>query len=53
MHSDPCSDAVGRNEDREVVTGTREPDDLVAQHVRPEGGGTIHIVGTQDDRPEA
>jgi hypothetical protein len=37
MHSDPCSDAVGRNKDR-VVTGAREPDDFVAQHVSPEGG---------------
>jgi hypothetical protein len=53
MHSDACSDAVGRNQDREVVTGAREPDEFVAQHVGPEGGGTIHVVSTQDDRPEA
>ena len=53
MHGDACSDTVGRNQDREVVTGTREPDDFVAQHVSPEGGGTIHVVRTQDDRPEA
>ena len=53
MHSDPCSDAVGRNQDREVVTGAREPDDFIAQHVGPEAGGTIGVVGTQDDRPEA
>ena len=43
MHGDVCSDTVGRNQDREVVTGTREPDDFVAQHVSPEGGGTIHV----------
>ena len=53
MHSDPCSDAVGRNQDREVVTGAREPDYFVAQHASPEGGGTIRVVSTQDDRPEA
>jgi hypothetical protein len=53
MHSDPCSDAVGRDQDREPVAGTRESDDLVPEHVGPEGGSTIDIVGTQDNRPEA
>jgi hypothetical protein len=53
MHSDPCSDAVGRNQDRELVIGIGEPDDFVAERVSPERGTTIDIVGTQDDRPEA
>jgi hypothetical protein len=53
MHSDACSDTIGRNQDRETVTGARKPDDVVAQHVGPEGGSTIHVVSTQDDRPEA
>ncbi len=53
VHCDACSDAVGWNQDREVVAGARERDDLVAQHVSPEGGGTIRVVSTQDDRPEA
>ena len=41
MYGDARADAVGRNQDREVVTGVREADDFVAQHVSPEGGGTI------------
>ena len=53
MHSDPCSDTVGRNQDREVVTGVGERDDVVAEHVGPEGDSAIDVVGTQDDRPKA
>ena len=53
MHRDPCSYSVGRNQDGEAVTRTWERHDLVAEHVAPEGGGTIDIVGAQDDRPKA
>jgi hypothetical protein len=49
MQGDPRTDAVGRNQDREVVVGVRKRDGLVAEHVRPERGGTIDIVGTQHD----
>ncbi len=52
MHRDPCSDAVGRNQDREVVIGTGERDDLVAERSRPEGDRTIDVFGTQHDRSE-
>lgn len=53
IHSDSCSDAVGWNQDREAVIGTREPDDFVAERFSPEGDSTIDIVGTQNDGPEA
>ena len=53
MHGDPGSDAVGRNQDREVVVGVREPDDLVAERRSPKRDSTIDIVGTQDAGPEA
>ena len=53
MHSDPCSDAVWRNQEREVVIGTREPDDLVVERRSPKCDTTIDIVGTQHDGPEA
>jgi hypothetical protein len=53
MQGDPRSNAVGRNQDREVVIGIGEPDDLVAERRSPKCDSTMDIVGTQDDGPEA
>ena len=53
MQSDPCSDSIWRNQDREAVNGTREPNDLVSERCSPECNTTIDIVGTQHDGPEA
>ena len=36
LQGDPRADAIGRDQDREVVVGIREPHDLVAEHVGPE-----------------
>ena len=47
MHSDPVFQR-GRVESR-MVKPSLEPGNLttsIAQHLRPEGGGTVHIVGT-------
>lgn len=53
MHGNPCSDPAGWDKDGEAVICVREPDDLVVEDLRPEGGGTIGVLGAQDDRPEA
>jgi len=53
MHSDPGSDAIGWDQDRELIVGIREGDHLVAECISPERDGSADIVGSEHDRSES